>query len=294
MPFVLDDNTTCDKNGAKEVWLATAQFGLDKHQCTVQLTIFGNGDALPPLINFRGQGIRINPAEKKSWNSRFKVLFQLEAWCDENIMKRWIGENWNNALLNPPMPGSSGKILFADVHTAQQTASVKVMLHKCNTSLINIPRGATSRVQQLDVVINKPFKNYVRGQFEKHIDEDLSLYVESKLTLADRRILTTKWVANVCDKIKVQKDMIRKSFLKCGLTNALHGSEEEFLNIRGMEVYTIPEPEKEFELVSDADSDEDDDYVINENVSDGEETETDNSSDEEEAVTDNSSDEEDA
>ena len=107
-----------------------------------------------------GQRIRFNPAEKKSWDSRFKVIFQREAWDHEDIMKKWIAEDWNNAFLNPPTPGSSGKILLTDVHTAQKSASVNVMLHKCNTSLINIPWSATSVDQPLEVVINKPFNNY--------------------------------------------------------------------------------------------------------------------------------------
>ena len=44
--------------------------------------------------------------------------------------------------------------------------------------MISIPGDATSRVKPLDVVINKPFKNYVRELFEKHIDENLEAYVE--------------------------------------------------------------------------------------------------------------------
>ena len=43
-------------------------------------------------------------------------------------MKQWVSEDWNNMFLNPPTPGSSGKILFADVHAAQQTADVKTLL----------------------------------------------------------------------------------------------------------------------------------------------------------------------
>ena len=139
MPFVLHDNYTTYEKRAKEVWLATAQSDLDNYICIVHLTKFGNRDVLLPLIISMGQRIRFNPAEKKSWDSRFKVIFQREAWDHEDIMKKWIAEDWNNAFLNPPTPGSSGKILLTDVHTAQKSASVNVMLHKCNTSLINIP-----------------------------------------------------------------------------------------------------------------------------------------------------------
>ena len=92
LPFVLDDGKTYDKTGVDEVWCASGASGLDKRQCTVQLTIFADGGTLMPLIIFRGQGMRINAAEKKAWDKRVKVMFQTNAWCDEAIMKKWIND----------------------------------------------------------------------------------------------------------------------------------------------------------------------------------------------------------
>ena len=266
LPFVLDDNKTYDKVGAKEVWIASGQSGLEKRQCTVQLTVFADGSTLPPLIIFRGKGLRIQPDEKKKWDKRVKVMFQPSAWCDENIMKRWIQEDWNNMFLNPPTPGSTGKMLFADVHPAQQTDGVKVLLSRCKTKLKNIPGGTTSRIQVLDVVINKPFKNNVREQFEEHMDQNLDLYVEGKLSVSERRILTTKWVANAWQHIKEQKEMIKDGFLKCRLSNSLDGSYDEFLNVNGIEDYVFPSKNgQEFELIdidSDEEQDEDDEVFV--------------------------------
>ena len=48
-----------------------------------------------------------------------KVVSQSKAWCDEAVMKRWVKEDWGNIFLNPVTPGSTGKILLADVHAAQ-------------------------------------------------------------------------------------------------------------------------------------------------------------------------------
>ena len=59
----------------------------------------------------------------------------------------------------------------------------------------------------------------------------------------------------------------------------LYSSDDEFINISGIGGYKFPWPEKGFELVSEADSNEDDEYIINQNMSDGEETESDNSRD---------------
>ena len=50
--------------------------------------------------------------------------------------------------------------------------------------------------------------------------------------------------------------MIIRSFVKCGLSNKLDGSEDHMVNIRGVEGYVMPKPESEFHLESDSDSSE--------------------------------------
>ena len=97
-------------------------------------------------------------------------------------MKAWIDREWSNTFTNPHNPCSSGKILVADVHTAQQTEAVKTALGKYKTELVNVPPGCTSRVQPLDVSVNKPFKEEVKRQHEKHTSDNLQLYTESKLS----------------------------------------------------------------------------------------------------------------
>ena len=142
---------------------------------------------------------------------------------------------WGSVFLNPPTPGSSGKILYADIHHAQQTDDVKGKLKKVKTVLVNVPSGTTSRIQPLDVCINKPFKNHIRTQFEVHIDENLESYTDGKISTAQRRVLITKWVANAWQLIKEDKRLIKRSFLKCGISNALDGSENDLVNIKGIE-----------------------------------------------------------
>ena len=161
LPFVLDDAKTYNEKGEKEIRCATAASGLDKRQCTVQLTIFA--DAKPrvrPTIIIRGQGKRISKTEKDAWDPRVCVMFQEKTWCDKAIMKVWVDREWSNTFTNPHNPCSSGKILVADVHTAQQTEAEKTALGKYKTEMVN--------VQPLDVSVNKPFNEEVKRQHKKH------------------------------------------------------------------------------------------------------------------------------
>ena len=101
---------------------------------------------------------RISKQEKTQWDKRVRVCFQPNAWCDQQVMKDWIQNDWNSVFCNPATPGSFGKLLLADIHRAQQTPEVKTMLAKCKTQLVNIPGGLTAYLQVLDVGVNKSFK----------------------------------------------------------------------------------------------------------------------------------------
>ena len=175
-------------------------------------------------------------------------MFQPKAWCDESVMKVWVEHEWGNVFRNPPRAGSPGKILVADVHLAQQTNEVKRLLQKKKTLLINVPPGSTSRVQPLDVSVNKPFKNAVKIQFEKHLQENLTMYVEGKISESERRVLLTTWVGNAWDEVCSNKEMLQRSFKKCGINIKEDGSENTLVHIEGISEYVMPEADKEFHL----------------------------------------------
>ncbi len=53
-----------------------------------------------------------------------------------------------------------------DSCAAHETAAIKEALGNHDTKVLYIPRGFTSRLQVLDVGVNKPLKHYMRQQFE--------------------------------------------------------------------------------------------------------------------------------
>ena len=118
----------------------------------------------------------IKASEKVSCDKRVKVYFQKKASCDDQLMKEWTHDECSNIFTNPPTSGSTGNILVAVVHRVQQTDPDKRLLQSKNTILVNVP-GCTSRVQALDVVIKKPFKNPIKEIFQRHLDEKLDYYV---------------------------------------------------------------------------------------------------------------------
>lgn len=188
-------------------------------------------------------------------------MFQEKAWCDEAIMKEWVTKEWANVFTNPHNPLSSGKILVADVHTAQQTDAVKTALCQYKTELVNVPPGCTSRIQPLDVSVNKPFKEAVKRQHEDHMSKNLQLYTEGKLSAWERRVLLTKWVGNAWQE--TNKDVVIRSFKKCGISVDLDGTENDTVNIEGVPGYEMPTVDTvpdDFEFHLDSDDDDEDNF----------------------------------
>ena len=174
-------------------------------------------------------------------------------------MKEWVASEWANVFTSPHSASSTGKILVADVHAAQQTNAVKTALCNCKTELVNVPPRCTSRIQPLDVCINKPFKEAGKRQDEAHMSENLQLYTEGKLTASDRRVLLTKWVGKAWQEVNQSKDSIIRSFKKSRISLDLSGSEDDDINIEGIPYYKMQSADEdlvEFHLESD-DSDDD-------------------------------------
>ena len=80
LSFTFNSGQGYNKTGEKTVWHRGADSGLDKRECTVQLSIFGDGEAcVPPLLIFRGKGLRISQAEKAKYDRRVRMQWRLDA-----------------------------------------------------------------------------------------------------------------------------------------------------------------------------------------------------------------------
>ena len=188
-------------------------------------------------------------------------MYQEKAWCHQDFMKEWISTEWANPFKNPVRRNSDGKILIADVHRAQQINSVKELLKKHKASLVIVPPGYTSRVQVVDVLMNRPFKDEVSSLFEDHLDKNLDQYVDGEINANQWRVLMTKWVCEAWSKVGKMKDSIIRSFKKCGLSMALDGSEKDEVNIEGLPEYQMPSSfvqDNEYVLDDDDESEKED------------------------------------
>ena len=65
LPFTFASGGTYADSGDKTVWVRGGASGLDKRQCTAQITLFADGEPrVKPLLIFKGKGKRISLREK--------------------------------------------------------------------------------------------------------------------------------------------------------------------------------------------------------------------------------------
>ena len=121
------------------MWAHGGASGMDKRQCTVQLTVFTDGEPrvkprVKPLIIFKGTSTRLPLYERVSkdktkyihsyhkcfffylqvhYDSRLTVVFQQKVWCDEPVILGWIRPQWTRAC-------QGNMLLVIDAHKAQK------------------------------------------------------------------------------------------------------------------------------------------------------------------------------
>lgn len=228
LPFSFTQGPTYETTNSSTVWVRGGQSGLDKRQCTVQLTIFADGEPrVKPLLIFRGKGKRISLRERLQYDNRVMIRFQENARCDEAAMEYWLKYCWKPTV-------KEKTLLVLDLHRAQKTDHILDVMQECDITPVFVPAGLTGTIQPLDVSYNAPFKKKVEDAAAQHMQDNMENYLHGKFTAGERRILLTKWVGNAWEEMAQAKQIAVRSFKKCGISTAADGSEDFEINLEWM------------------------------------------------------------
>ena len=147
-------------------------------------------------------------------------------------MREWINLQWK--------PASEGDMMLVlDVHKAQKTLDILDTLAEMNTTPIYVPAGTTGLIQPIDVCFNAPFKAAIKKQADDHIKDNLEKYVQGTIPASERRILFTKWVGKAWEELSANTEMVKRSFLKCGISVPIDGSRDDDINIKDLPDYKV-------------------------------------------------------
>lgn len=217
LTFDVPSNRTVDVKGAKTVTIKTS--GNEKTRYTVVLACCADGSKLPPLLIFKRKTL-----PKCTIPHGMYIHVHPKGWMDGEGMKLWLQRVWSRR------PGGllkKSSLLVCDQFRAHITESAKILAAELKTHLAVIPGGLTSQLQPLDVSINKPFKGFMREEWIKWIEAPTHDFTPTGRMKRPSISTVCEWVKKSWQKVKTET--IVKSFKKCGISNALDGSEDDIL-----------------------------------------------------------------
>jgi hypothetical protein len=255
MPFEFLEGRTYAVKGTRHVQLRSTKSGWGRRQATLILTIFADGIArIPPIIIFHGKSDSerkrprnereqaVYDAERSRYHPGVVVLFNTEAYCNEEVTLWWMKEyliptmQKEKPVTTEILPGRTSpsseypSLLALDVVSFQRTEQVKALLREHNIAAAVIPAHCTGALQPLDVCFNSPFKQRLKDWMDNRLqeledeEESSSRTVSQDSAVGERRILVTHAVGEVWKSFVAEKrEMIIQSFQKTGIALPVDG-----------------------------------------------------------------------
>ncbi|KAJ4426521.1 hypothetical protein ANN_27335 [Periplaneta americana] len=213
----MPSNMTVDNKGAKSISLRTT--GNEKQRITVMLAVTADGGKLPPYVILKRKTM-----PKENLPKGLVIRCQEKGWMTTELMVDWLATVWNRR------PGAllcKRAMLVLDAFKGHLTPEVKKKITALKTDLVVIPGGMTSKLQVLDVVVNKPFKDHLRKQYSDWLLEGSHAFTPPGNIKKPSVSLMCEWILSSWHTIS--PDSIIKGFKKCCVSNALDGSEDDVL-----------------------------------------------------------------
>ncbi len=155
------------------------------------------------------------------------------------MMIYWLRHMWN--LFTLFSTKNRSKLLVIDEHRGQTTPKVKEILDKeCKTVVALVPPRDTSKIQPLDVAVNKEFKDAVDRLSIAHVSSNLDSFVAGEVTAGKRRILFTKWVRQSWKETSAKlRETVAHAFVKCGIALPIDGFRDGEIHLEGIPDYEV-------------------------------------------------------
>jgi hypothetical protein len=197
--WAVSPKKTLNKKGAKT---CEANACSSSGRSTVLLCVSAAGVKLEPFVIYTGSK-KGTIAKKELRNSvsngyplHMHYTTQKSAWMDEETMLEWIEVVWKP--FTDMRPGLF--LLILDEARAHLTEKVSKRLSELRTIYEIIPGGYTSKLQVLDVGINRPFKHYYKEASESFVRHWVNGHVPGEKPHPLRQDVA-KWILHAWGKI---------------------------------------------------------------------------------------------
>ena len=209
------------------------------------------------------KGITARSLKTVTKRSDVVIVYQKKAWMDHCLMRAWIRE----VLVKHTRKQHC--LLVLDSFKPHITDDVMEALERANAFVVVLPGGCTSKAQPVDVSLNRPTKDIVRGQWEEFMTTNIA-HCQVGEAPAPTKDNIVEWIVRAHAQLDSQPQCVAthcKSFKVCGISNNLDGSENALIHCaKELPAFTIPygNAESDEDIVnSDSDSGSNDEDETN-------------------------------
>ena len=217
---------TMEAKGSKRVEAAGIN---DKRQITAVFCGALNGELLPLQLIYQGKTPACLPrfVFPQDWN----VTFTPNHWSNEQKTEEYIEK-----IILPYVtkrreehgkPNQTALVIF-DEFKGQVTDDVYNMLDSNNIQVVKVPPNCTDRLQPMDLSINKPVKDFLRGKFQKWYSLEVKKgycqpgnVVPVDLRMSTMKPLGAGWLVGAYNYIKGKDSMVKNGFTAAGITDII-------------------------------------------------------------------------
>jgi hypothetical protein len=189
-----------------------AQGSASSQRSSALLCVTASGERLPPFVIFSGS--KNGPIRKKElvnlhgYPKDMVYTTQKSAWMDEATMVEWVECVWKPFV----MKRKGLCLLILDEAKSHMTSTVCRQISDLGTILEIIPGGYTSKLQVLDVGINRPFKYYYEEMSYDFVREWTAKNVPGEKPKPSRQDVA-KWIQSAWSMIS--SDTIVRTWRRC-------------------------------------------------------------------------------
>ena len=210
---------TMELEGAKRVEIAGKD---DKRQITAVFAGSMAGDFLPIQLVYKRKTPRCLP-NVESVPEGWHLTYSPSHWSTEQAMRNYIQKivvpYIEKMRQTSRLADNYPALLLFDNFKAQCTQELLTLLDDNFINVLLIPPNCTDRLQPMDISVNKPAKDFLRGQFKSWYAKQVCSQFrgESEKAPIDMRLSVVKplgfeWMKRLYDYIKSQPHLVSNGF----------------------------------------------------------------------------------
>ena len=154
------------------------------------------------------------------WSNKDKVIEYLE-----KVVFPFIVDKCKERSLRDEQKA----ILVFDVFKGQKTERVQHLIADNNCVCVFVPANMTNYFQPLDLTVNGPAKQFLKGKFQewyareiaKQVDKGIDVYsIDVNTKLSVMKPIYARWLVGLYDHLRNKPEVIRKGYEMAGIVEA--------------------------------------------------------------------------